>query len=215
MNLTEALMSIGMFAVCVTLHEFGHAWAAFKCGDDTAKRQGRLSFNPIDHIDPIGTVILPLVLMISNASFVIGWAKPVPVNLSRLRDRREDEYWISLAGPLANFIQAIVAAIILGVMLRFGILDRSGIIFSIGIFYLRTNVALGIFNLLPVPPLDGFSVLKNVLPQSMEETLSSFEPMGMFILLILVSSGSLGNIIFPFISKAMNLVLKLLLFIAY
>lgn len=214
MDLQTALLSIVMFIICVTLHEFAHAWVAFKCGDDTAKKEGRISFNPLAHVDPIGTVILPLVLMMTNATFIIGWAKPVPVNLSRLRDRREDEYWISLAGPLANFIQAVAGAVILGLLVRIGIVNSNGLIFSIGIFFIRTNIGLGIFNLLPIPPLDGFSVLKNVLPQKFEASMESFEPMGMFIMLILLSSGALGNVIFPIFSKALGLVLRLMQIVA-
>jgi Zn-dependent protease len=197
----SALISIAAFIIAISVHEYAHAWAAHKAGDDTAKNQGRLTLNPIAHADPIGSVLIPLMLIITNAGFVLGWAKPVQINPNNFRDRRDDEYWVSLAGPLSNYIQALAASIIIGIAFKTGLLSQQGLGFAFLNQLVLINIVLGTFNLIPIPPLDGFSVLKFMLPESMEDTLTRIEPMGNFILLFLVISGHLFAIIRPVILK--------------
>ncbi|PKK90967.1 MAG: site-2 protease family protein [Candidatus Wallbacteria bacterium HGW-Wallbacteria-1] len=206
----NAILHITMFAIAATFHELAHAWAAHKCGDDTSKNQGRITLNPLAHIDPFGTVIIPLTLALSGANFIFGWAKPVEYNPYNLRDRREDEYLIAIAGPVANFLQALAGSITIAVLAKFGIISTSSMIFTLGILYINTNVVLGVFNLLPVPPLDGFKVLKFILPESMEQTFDSIESIGSFILLFLVISGGLSSIIGPIMGWFQNIYVGLI-----
>lgn len=146
-------------------HEFCHGLSALKLGDDTAKRAGRLTLNPLAHIDFVGTIILPLILLFSNAGFIIGWAKPVPYNPNNLRDKRFGSLKVALAGPMAN----LGIALIFGLVLRFGFLSLLPItpIFIqmlASIIYL--NCVFVIFNLIPVPPLDGSKVIMDIFPKT-------------------------------------------------
>lgn len=195
------IVNILAFIIAISGHEFAHAWAAHKAGDNTAKNQGRLTLNPVAHVDPLGSIILPLFLIFSGAPFVFGWAKPVQINPNNFKDRREDEYWVSLAGPLSNFIQAFVVAVGCGILFKLSLLSGHGLVFSFLNQLVLINIVLGTFNLIPIPPLDGFSVLKFMLPESMERSLNAFEPMGGFILLFLIMSNNLFSIIRPAIIK--------------
>src|SRR6266404_5768219 len=156
--------------VLLTFHEFGHAWMAWKCGDDTARLQGRVSLNPIVHIDPIGTVIMPLFMILLSASgsslsrFLIGWAKPVPVNPYNLRNPRVDDILVTLAGPWMNLLLAIV---LLGLG-RLGVLANSSSLAEICIQMARLSLLLCFFNLLPIPPLDGSQVVRALVGMSFE-----------------------------------------------
>src|SRR6266404_1959273 len=156
--------------VLLTFHEFGHAWMAWKCGDDTARLQGRVSLNPIVHIDPIGTVIMPLFMILLSASgsslsrFLIGWAKPVPVNPYNLRNPRVDDILVTLAGPWMNLLLAIV---LLGLG-RLGVLANSSSLAEICIQMARLSLLLCFFNLLPIPPLDGSQVVRSLIGMTYE-----------------------------------------------
>jgi Zn-dependent protease len=158
------------FALGITIHEFAHAWAAYKLGDPTAKNEGRLSLNPLDHIDPFWTVILPAVLIFSGSPIVFGAAKPVPINPLNLRNPEDDDYWISLAGPLSNLLLAIGFAMVF----RFASSHVDSLATVTGYKTLNdllmltyviivTNSVLFIFNLIPVPPLDGYHIFKSAL----------------------------------------------------
>jgi len=206
----RAVQHILMFALAATFHELAHAWVAHKCGDDTSKRQGRITLNPMAHIDIYGTIVLPLVLALSGSSFIFGWAKPVEYNPYNLKDRREDEYLIALAGPLANFIQALIGSLLIGLLIRTGLLTMQGTLFNLIIIFINTNVVLGVFNLLPIPPLDGFKILKFVLPETMESTLESIENIGFFLLLFLVISGGLSGILGPMLKWFQSFYLELI-----
>jgi len=156
--------------VLLTFHEFGHAWMALKCGDDTAKEQGRVSLNPLVHIDPIGTVLMPLLTLFLAASgsglgrFLIGWAKPVPVNLSNLRHPRMDDILVTLAGPWMNLLLGVV---LIG-LTRLGVALHSTSMANICLEMAHLSLLLCFFNLLPIPPLDGSRIARVLIGMSYE-----------------------------------------------
>ena len=163
----EGLISyLGLIAL-LTFHEFGHAWVALKCGDDTARLQGRCSLNPIVHIDPIGTVILPLLMIFlpfGVGRFVIGWAKPVPVNPHNLHNPRRDDILVTMAGPAMN----LVLAVFLVALARAAFLFGSGDAAVLCLRMASLSLLLCFFNLIPIPPLDGSHVLRNLTGMSYE-----------------------------------------------
>lgn len=165
----------------VVLHEVMHGVAALHFGDDTALRAGRLTLNPLPHIDPIGTIFLPLLLIISGSPFLFGWAKPVPVNPLRFRNLRQGELVVSLAGVVANLILALVAALL------FHLLRGSTPTLTSTLLFANTiNLVLLVFNLFPIPPLDGSKVLMSLLPPKLASSYSRLEPHGVIILLLLL-----------------------------
>jgi Zn-dependent protease len=184
-----AIASILPILFAVTFHEVAHGWVAHLCGDDTAKRQGRLSLNPLNHIDLLGTIILPAVLMLTNAGFIFGWAKPIPVTASRLNNPRKDMILVALAGPGANILMALFWALLArgtGLLEPNQYTDPLALMSSRGIVF---NIVLAVFNLLPIPPLDGGRVALELLPYNMAQSYSRIEPYGFFILLGLMFTG--------------------------
>lgn len=151
-----------LFSLCV--HEFAHAWAANMCGDDTARLLGRMSLNPVVHIDPVGTVIFPLLAMATGFPFIFGWAKPVPVNPRRFHNYRRDDILVSLAGITSNLLLALIAASTLRTVLIFGGFGVARQLVFILQYMMVINVVLAVFNLIPIPPLDGSHVLFHYLP---------------------------------------------------
>ena len=163
----EGLISYLGLIVLLTFHEFGHAWTAEKCGDDTARLQGRCSLNPVVHIDPIGTVLLPLMMIFlppGVSRFMIGWAKPVPVNPHNLRNPRVDDILVTMAGPAMNLILAVV----LMALARVGLLAHSEQLTGLCVQMAALSLLLCFFNLIPIPPLDGSHVLRNLTGMSWE-----------------------------------------------
>lgn len=163
----EGLISYLGLIVLLTFHEFGHAWTALKCGDDTARLQGRCSLNPIVHIDPIGTVLLPLMMIFlpfGVGRFMIGWAKPVPVNVYHLRNGRWDDILVSMAGPAMNLLLAVG----LVALARLASLFGSGVATNLFLQMASLSLLLCFFNLIPIPPLDGSQVLRNLIGMSYE-----------------------------------------------
>jgi Zn-dependent protease len=151
--------------VLLTFHEFGHAWMAWRCGDDTARSQGRVSLNPLVHIDPFGTVLLPLLMIfLAPGGFLVGWAKPVPVNPSNLRNPRVDDILVTLAGPGMNLLMAVV---LIG-LARLGTLFQSGSMVEVCLDTAQLSLLLCFFNLLPIPPLDGSQVVRSLIGMSYE-----------------------------------------------
>jgi len=181
MNIVDGLIMYLGLIVLLTFHEFGHAWVALKCGDDTARLQGRVSLNPIVHIDPIGTVLLPLIMIFTPVGrFLIGWAKPVPVNPYNLRHPRSDDILVTMAGPAMNLVLAValVARARVGVLIH--VPDMVDLCGSMA----QLSLLLCFFNLIPIPPLDGSHVLRNLTGMSWE-TYTNFARFG-FIAVILV-----------------------------
>jgi Zn-dependent protease len=199
MDLAGFLTNVSIGAVpivfAITVHEVAHGWVARHFGDRTAEAQGRLTLNPIRHMDPIGTVLVPLVLLWIGG-FLFGWAKPVPVNSSYMRNPRGNMVWVSAAGPAANLAMAVIWAFLMMVCQRVD-LGVAGqwleAMAAVGIFI---NVLLAVFNMLPIPPLDGGQVLTNLLPRgSISTMLEAIAPFGLFIVLGLLVTGLLWPLV--------------------
>ncbi len=185
-------VSFGLLLIAMSAHEFAHGWVAYKLGDSSAKLSGRLTLNPLAHVDIFWTLILPLFIFISSGGkFVFGAAKPVPVNLWALKNPRRDLVLIGAAGPLANFIfAALLSAVI-------RIFPAQVIINSLFLNLIVINVVLGVFNLIPIPPLDGSKILSGLLPESLSWRYAMIEPYAFFILLALIWLGALDWIVWP------------------
>ena len=184
----QALVDISILALpvilAITLHEAAHGFVAWKLGDDTAFQLGRVTFNPLKHVDPVGTVILPTVMFFS-AHFLFGWAKPVPVNFYRLRNPRRDMVWVALAGPGVNIVLALVSDALFHVvpLLSPLVQDWVGNALMVSV---QINVVLALFNMIPLPPLDGGRVAVGLLPTVLARPLAALEPYGLVLLLVLL-----------------------------
>jgi Zn-dependent protease len=195
LDIASTLLSFGVVLVSLTVHEWAHAWTADRLGDPTARLLGRVSFNPIVHIDPIGTILLPLIAMFSGFP-ILGWAKPVPVNLSQLGSPKRDFMIVAAAGPLSNLIQAAIAATAFHAVGGFAEAGQLGLA-RILLMAVSINLLLAVFNMIPVPPLDGGNVLAGLLPDSMGGLLQSMRQYGFIILYALMFSGILWRIVDP------------------
>ena len=201
MDLYKLMLIAPPILLALTFHEYAHAYAANKYGDDTAKQSGRLSLNPLRHLDPLGTIMIFLVHF--------GWAKPVPVNPFRLKNPKKDMLWISAAGPLANILMALISGILLRVIFAVAGSPAEHPIMDLFIFMvvmsLQINLALAIFNILPIAPLDGSKILSGLLPAGYEKAIFFLERYGPFILIGLIIFGRatgvsiLGGMIWPFV----------------
>jgi Zn-dependent protease len=185
----------------ITVHEVAHGWMARRLGDPTAMMLGRLTLNPLKHIDPIGTLLVPGLLLLVGG-FIFGWAKPVPVTPENLRDPRRDMAWVAIAGPASNLIMALLWAIVMRVGYGLsGVLDAAALpLVYMGAAGISINIMLFVLNLLPVPPLDGSRVVSALLPGPLAARFAQIEPYGMIILLGLLISGILGKILLPFVT---------------
>ena len=211
--MSEFLQQVSVWAlpllVAIILHEVAHGWVAYRLGDPTAKRMGRLTLNPLPHIDPMGSVVLPLLLMVAQAPFLFGWARPVPVNFANLRHPKQDMVKVALAGPVTNIALAVISAALLRSLVdlqlpshhfaaAFGesaltpmaLMARNSVII---------NVVLAVFNMMPILPLDGGRVLAGLLPRTQAIAFSRLEPYGMFIVLALLMTHTLDRFLGPVI----------------
>ena len=179
----------------ITVHEVAHGWVAKKYGDNTASFLGRLTLNPVKHIDILGTIIIPGLLLLSFTGFIFGWAKPVPVDPRNFKNPKKDMAIVALAGPVANFLMAIAWALIarLGVIIDLDVLTLPMI--YMGIAGISINLVLGLINLIPIPPLDGSRIVTGLLPNKIAYQYNRFERFGFIFLLFLLWSGGLGYLL--------------------
>lgn len=195
-NIANLIQTIALYALpvlfAITVHEAAHGYVARHFGDNTAYLQGRLTLNPLKHIDPVGTILMPLILYVATSgTFLFGYAKPVPVNFGALRNPKRDMIWVALAGPASNFAQAIFWALLLLVLAGMGVQEPFFIkMAQAGIL---VNLVMWAFNLFPLPPLDGGRILVGLLPWKQAQMVSRLEPWGFFIVMALVLAGVVGT----------------------
>lgn len=197
MDFALIIQTVAIYAIpvlfAITVHEAAHGYAARYFGDSTAHMLGRITLNPAKHIDPVGTIAMPLLLYFATAgNFLFGYAKPVPVDFGRLRNPKRDMIWVALAGPGANLLQAIGWTVLLYILVASGVEEqfflqmcRAGVL---------VNLVMFAFNMFPLPPLDGGRILVGLLPNRLAYTVSRVEPYGFFIVLALVLTGLVGNL---------------------
>lgn len=216
MDITDIVQTIAIYALpvlfAITLHEAAHGYVARHFGDMTAYAQGRVSLNPARHIDPVGTIVVPLViLLLSGGRFLFGWAKPVPVNYSALRRPKQHMAWVAAAGPAANLAMVVGWAALLKLVmalptnyfsLPFGLMAEAGI---------RVNLVFMFLNLVPIPPLDGGRIVIGLLPHQLAWRYARLEPWGLFILLALIVSKALDTVLIPLVILADALIRALVL----
>ena len=210
LEIDRIVQGVAIFALpvtlAITLHEAAHAYVAKQYGDLTAYIQGRVTLNPLRHIDPIGTVCVPLLLLAVSSPYLFGWAKPVPINFNNLHNPKRDMLWVAAAGPAANLLMAFLWAIVF----KFGVAipesDFSEPMLLMGQAGILINVILLVLNLLPLPPLDGGRIAVSLLPHRIAYLFANIEPYGFIILLVFLFSGILGAVIGPFILTTIKLI---------
>lgn len=194
MNIISILIIAVIVMSAIIFHEVAHGWVANQCGDPTAKEQGRLSLNPLKHIDPIGTVLIPGVLIylrfIGVQTFVFGWAKPVPVNFLRLRRPKTDMIWVGMAGPFVN----VVMAISFSLLIHIPMFEKYGDVTALAVF---VNLLLAVFNMIPIPPLDGSRLVMGLLPAALGRIYGQLERYGILIVVVLLYLGVFEWAVFP------------------
>ena len=191
-NIPDLIQTILIYALpvifSITIHEAAHGYVARALGDPTAANLGRVTLNPLKHIDPVGTILMPLMLLFATSgAFLFGYAKPVPVNFAQLRNPKRDMVWVALAGPASNFIQAIFWKLVLVALILVGINEPFFLKMAQG--GVLVNLVMWAFNLFPLPPLDGGRILVGLLPWKQAQMVSRIEPFGFFIVLALVLAG--------------------------
>jgi Zn-dependent protease len=198
----------------VTIHEVAHGYVALRMGDNTAQLAGRLTLNPIKHLDVFGSLLLPLILKLTGSPVIFGYAKPVPVNFSNLRDVRKSTIYVSSAGVLANFILAISSGIFFQLLTRYKFLWQTSIfnpfivdLYSMLFYSVIINLVLAIFNLIPIPPLDGSKILAMCLPEPLRRQFARLERFGMIIIIFLLLTNLLDRLLSFFLTPMFNILL--------
>ena len=210
-DVATAVLWVLPLLLSVVCHEVSHGWVADRLGDHTARMMGRLTLNPIPHIDPVGTILLPGLLLLTGSSFLFGYAKPVPINWRNLRNPARDMVLVAVAGPVTNLLLAVASAAALGILARTAHMgDEQGFMVAgplAGMAYrsVLINVVLAVFNLLPIPPLDGGRVAVGLLPSELARPLAQIEPFGFVIVMALVMTGALGTVIGPVVTAILSL----------
>ncbi len=208
MDIQRIILQLAALVLAVIIHEVAHGWVAYRLGDPTAKWMGRLTLNPIPHIDPVGSVILPVFLALVHAPFLVGWAKPVPIQVGNLKKLPRDSILVSVAGVAANAIGFVAGALLLKLILLYPDLNSPSLVavtlhgFAVFLLYFVTiNIVLCLFNLIPVPPLDGGHLLADFLPHNLRISYLKIERFGFVIILLLLYTGIfdvlLGAIVTP------------------
>ncbi len=192
-NITSTIISVLAFLIAIVCHEYAHGYSAYKLGDPTAKNAGRLTFNPLAHIDPIGLVFMIM--------FRFGWAKGVPINPRYFKDRKRDTLIVSFSGIFTNFIIALLSSILFKISYRLNIYYLQLFFYTLS----YVNIMLGVFNLVPIPPLDGSKIVMSLMPAKYEYKIMQYERYFSIILFILVATGMVSRIIVPIINGIMNI----------
>ncbi len=197
MDIANLIQTVAIYALpvlfAITVHEAAHGYAARHFGDNTAYALGRMTLNPLKHIDPIGTIAMPLLLYFATSgAFLFGYAKPVPVNFGQLRNPKRDMVWVALAGPASNFAQALLWALALVLLAALGV--QEAFFVKMAQAGILVNLVMWAFNLFPLPPLDGGRILVGLLPHKQAEMISRLEPWGFFIVMALVIAGVVGTL---------------------
>ncbi len=204
-DVQKIVLSIVPLMFAIILHEVSHGWVAEKLGDPTARMSGRITLNPISHVDPIGTIVLPGILLLTGSHFIFGWAKPVPVNFGNLRGGRRDMALVALSGPLCNFVLAVLSSIVFhltfaGAAGSAGISDRIIVpVHMMANYSVLYNLVLMVINLLPILPLDGGRIVVGLAPEQIAIAMERMERYGMLIVLLLIASGMWSYVVSPVI----------------
>lgn len=202
MSIAGLLLFFALLLLAMSIHEFSHGWLAYKLGDTTAKDQGRLTLNPLAHIDPMGTVLLPIFIFImSGGRFIFGAAKPVPINYWALKNPRKDMIWIGLAGPFSNLFCALAVSQVLR------LLPAATVLSELLTNFVFINVILGVFNLIPIPPLDGSRIAMGLLPERLARRYAGLERFGFIIIMIFFALGLLNRLVWPIVNLITNFLL--------
>ena len=198
-GIPQKVAAIAALVLAVMIHEIAHGWVALRCGDATARDAGRLSLNPIRHVDLVGTIILPVILALTGSGVVFGWAKPVPVNIARCRNPRQAFWMTAIAGPISNLLQALIGTALIWTMV---LLSREGgastagaLMFSFLVAYVVTNLVLMTFNLVPIPPLDGSKVVAMLLPDRLAIPYLQIGSYGFILIFLLLRSNLIERLL--------------------
>ncbi|HEX7964996.1 MAG TPA: site-2 protease family protein [Gammaproteobacteria bacterium] len=208
-SLVQKILLMGIpILFAITVHEVAHGWVANKLGDPTARMLGRLTLNPIKHIDPVGTLLIPALLLLVGTPFLFGWAKPVPVTAQNFKKPRTGMAWVAAAGPASNLLMALIWVGVAWSAATFGgAVPYILPLYWMGIYGVIANVGLGVLNLFPLPPLDGSKVLAGLLPARAARAMYRIEYMGLLLVAILLMTGVLGRLLSPIILYLVNLLL--------
>ena len=214
MDLSPIIQTVALFAIpmifAITLHEAAHGYVAKYFGDYTAYQAGRISLNPINHIDPVGTVLIPVALVVFTAGqFVFGWAKPVPVNFGNLRDPKRDMLWVAAAGPGANLFMALCWALLLKLVVELPANYFSYPLQQMAQGGVLINLGLMVLNLIPIPPLDGGRIAVSLLPHRLAYRFAMIEPYGLIIIVVLLATRALGAVLWPLVTLCRNVIYAL------